>query len=96
MNINWKVRVKNKAFWLAIIPAALLLAQQVAAVFGVVLDFGTLQDQLVAVVGTAFSVLVIVGVVADPTTEGLSDSLQALTYDAPKTFDDEVSGSDEG
>lgn len=92
MNINWKVRAKNKAFWLAIIPALLLLVQQVAAIFGVVLDFEQLQGQLVAVVGTAFSVLVIVGVVADPTTEGISDSLQALGYDAPKTLDEQIEG----
>lgn len=92
MNINWKVRVKNKAFWMAIIPALLLLAQQVAAIFGVALDFEQLQGQLVAVVGTAFSVLVIVGVVADPTTEGISDSLQALGYDAPKTLDEQIEG----
>lgn len=34
MNINWKVRLKNKSFWLALIPAVLLLVQVVAAVFG--------------------------------------------------------------
>lgn len=32
--INWTVRVKNKAFWVALIPAVLLLVQVVAAVFG--------------------------------------------------------------
>ena len=34
--INWKVRLRNKAFWLAFIPAALLLVQTVAALFGFV------------------------------------------------------------
>ena len=48
--INWKVRFANKAFWLSLIPAVLLLIQ----------------------------------VVADPTTKGMSDSTQALTYDKPK------------
>ena len=38
MNINWRVRIKNKAFWLALIPAVLLLVQVVAAVFGYTLD----------------------------------------------------------
>lgn len=92
MNINWKVRAKNRAFWLAIIPALLLLIQQVAVVFGVALDLGQLQDQLVAVVGAAFAVLAILGVVVDPTTEGISDSLQALGYDAPKTLDEQIEG----
>lgn len=84
MSINWKVRVKNKAFWVALIPALLLLIQQVCAVFGVTLDFGELQSQLVAVVGTVFALLAILGVVADPTTAGVGDSEQALTYTEPK------------
>lgn len=84
MNINWRVRAKNKTFWLAIIPAALLLVQQVCAVFGVALDFGELQAQLVAIVGTVFAILAILGIVADPTTAGVGDSEQALTYTEPK------------
>ena len=84
MSINWKVRVKNKAFWVAIIPADLLLVQQVCAVFGVQLDFGELQAQLVAIVGTVFAILAILGIVADPTTAGVGDSEQAMGYDEPK------------
>lgn len=84
MSINWKIRFKNKTFWLALIPAVLLLAQQVAGLFGVALDFGQLQDQLTAIVGTVFTLLVILGIVADPTTVGVTDSIQALGYDEPK------------
>lgn len=84
MNINWKVRIKNKAFWLALIPALLLLIQQVCAVVGVQLDFGNLQAQLVAIVGTVFTLLAILGIVADPTTAGMGDSEQAMTYTEPK------------
>lgn len=84
MNINWKVRVKNKAFWLALIPALLLLVQQVCAVVGVQLDFGDLQAQLSSIVGTVFTLLAILGIVADPTTAGVGDSEQAMTYDEPK------------
>ena len=84
MNINWKVRVKNKAFWLALIPALLLLVQQVCAVVGVQLDFGELQAQLVAIVGTVFTLLAIRGSVADPTTAGVGDSEQAMGYTEPK------------
>ena len=84
MNINWKVRIKNKAFWVALIPALLLLIQQVCAVFGATLDFSELQGQLIAIVGTVFALLAILGIVADPTTVGVTDSIQALTYDEPK------------
>lgn len=84
MNINWRVRIKNKAFWVALIPALLLLIQQVCAVVGVQLDFGELQAQLVDIVGTVFTLLAILGIVADPTTAGVGDSEQAMGYDEPK------------
>ena len=82
--INWKVRLKNKNFWLSLIPAVLLLIQVVAAPFGYKWDFGVLGQQLTAIVNAAFAVLAIVGVVTDPTTEGMSDSNQAMTYSDPK------------
>lgn len=84
MSINWRVRIKNKAFWVAIIPAVLLLIQQLCAVVGVQLDFGDLQAQLVAIVGTVFTLLAILGIVADPTTAGVGDSEQAMGYTKPK------------
>lgn len=82
--INWTVRIKNKNFWLAVIPALLLLAQTVAAVFGYTLDLGDIGNKLIAVVNAAFGVLVVLGVVNDPTTAGMRDSRQAQGYNYPK------------
>ena len=84
MKINWKVRVKNKNFWLAVIPAFLLFVQGVLAVFGVEIDIGELGNRLIAVVNAAFVLLSILGIVTDPTTKGVSDSTQAMTYEKPK------------
>lgn len=84
MNINWTVRFRNKSFWLSLIPAVLLLVQVVAAVFGYTLDLGDLGNKLLAVVNAVFAVLTILGVVTDPTTAGVSDSAQAMTYTSPK------------
>lgn len=84
MKINWRVRIKNKAFWIAIIPAVLILVQVVAAVFGFTLDLGELGNKLLDVVNAVFVVLAILGVVTDPTTAGISDSEQAMTYEKPK------------
>lgn len=84
MNINWMVRFKNKSFWLSLIPAVLLLVQVVAAVFGYTLDLGDLGNKLLDVVNALFAVLTILGVVTDPTTKGVSDSTQAMTYTTPK------------
>lgn len=87
MKINIKVRMKNKAFWVSFIPAVLLLLQAVASVFGYTLDLSALGEGLLEVVNTLFAVLVILGVVNDPTTAGMSDSTQARGYDKPKKED---------
>ena len=84
MKINWTVRFKNKTFWLALVPAVLLLVQVVAAVFGIDLNLDALGEKLLAVVNALFAVLTILGVVTDPTTVGISDSRQAMEYDKPK------------
>ncbi len=82
--INWLVRFKNKSFWLALIPAVLILIQVIAAIFGYQMDLGDLGNRLIAVVNALFVVLAIVGVVNDPTTEGILDSVQAMHYIEPK------------
>lgn len=82
--INWKVRIKNKNFWISIIPAILLLIQVVANVFNYHLDLGDLGNKLLAVVNAVFAVLTILGIVNDPTTAGLQDSVLAMTYEEPK------------
>lgn len=84
MKINWIVRIKNKAFWIALVPAVLLMIQVTASVFGFTLDLGDLGNKLLDVVNAIFAVLAILGIVTDPTTAGISDSEQALTYDEPK------------
>lgn len=82
--INWRVRVKNKNFWLSLIPAILLLIQAVFAPFGYKWDFVILNQQLAAIINALFGVLAILGVVTDPTTSGVSDSDQAMLYTEPK------------
>lgn len=84
MQINWKVRIANKDFWMAMIPAVLLLIQAIGAPLGLVLDFGELGNQLLAIVNAVFAVLAILGIVNDPTTNGMGDSKQAMTYEEPK------------
>lgn len=73
--INWKLRLKNKVTLIALIGAFFLMFQQ----FG--LDIPkNIQDG----VNTFVYILVLMGVVNDPTTTGLTDSKQALEYKKPK------------
>ena len=74
-NINWKLRFKNKATLLAIASTVILLIQQ--------LGF-KLPDNIADIVNTFLTLLVLLGVINDPTTEGISDSPKALTYSEPK------------
>ena len=79
-NIKWKLRFQNKATLLAIASTVILLIQQ--------LGF-KLPDNVADVVNTFLTLLVLLGVINDPTTEGLKDSNKVLTYDKPKGDDHE-------
>ena len=81
--INWQVRIRNKQFWVSVIPALALVVQAVAAVFGWALDFSNLTGRLIAVADAVFALLAILGVVVDPTTAGMGDSLRAMGYEEP-------------
>lgn len=83
MKINLKVRLKNKVFWIAFIPALLMLIKAIANVFGFNIELIDVEGNLLAVVEAVFVLLSLIGVVTDPTTEGISDSERALTYDEP-------------
>lgn len=80
MKINWEIRIKSVKFWVALVPSFLLLVQAVAAPFGYSWDIGKLGTDLTSIINTVFGMLTVLGIVVDPTTKGVSDSEQALTY----------------
>ena len=84
--INWIVRLKNKNFWIALIPAVIVLVQQVVKTFGIQINLGELGNNLLDIVNSVFIILAILGIVVDPTTEGIKDSARALTYNEPKVI----------
>lgn len=75
MKLNWKLRFKNKVTLAAIAATIILLAQQLGL---------KLPENISDVVDTALTLLVLVGVISDPTTNGLSDSDNAMNYIEPK------------
>ena len=84
MKLNFKVRLKNKLFWTTMIPAGILLVTQVCKLFGLNLDLRGISSSLLDIVSTVFIILTILGIVNDPTTNGISDSDLAMTYEEPK------------
>lgn len=88
MNINWKIRIKNPMFWVQIVVSVFT---PILAYMGItVQDLTTWQsvwNALVLAVSNPY-VLVLVAVsvyntIIDPTTTGISDSANALTYTEP-------------
>lgn len=84
MKINWKVRIKNKIFWLTVIPSILLVIQVIGSILGFDFAVDVVGEKAALLVNSVFSLLFILGLVNDPTTEGLEDSKQSLDYEEPK------------
>lgn len=82
MNINWKVRLKSGPFWIGLISLVLTLVYTVLDLFQVIPVFA--QKQVMDIAVLLLQVLAFVGVVSDPTTKGMGDSEQAMTYQKPK------------
>lgn len=82
MKINWKVRLKNKAFLLTFIPMILAFIYQICAVFGITPKVA--QGEVEAIILAFINLLAMLGIVVDPTTKSVSDSDKALTYKEPK------------
>ena len=73
--INFKLRLQNKATLVAIISAIFLMLQQ----FGLEIPHNIQEG-----VNTFVVILVILGIVTDPTTKGVADSERALNYNQPR------------
>ena len=82
MKINWKVRLRHKQFWVSLIALLLVLANQIAGVMG--LDITVYNAQVTGISETILMILALMGIVIDPTVNGVNDSEQAMTYEKPK------------
>ena len=82
MTINWKLRFKNKTTLVAILVGIVALVYQICGLLGIVP--GISENEVTNIIATVVDVLVLLGVVVDPTTSGIGDSEQALTYTEPK------------
>lgn len=88
--INWKVRFKNKVFLCSFIGLI------VSFVFGMLQLFDIYptitENQILNIVNQCLTFLGLLGIVTDPTTDGLSDSNRAMAYEHP--WNDEVDKED--
>lgn len=88
MKINWKVRIRHRQFWVAVISAFILLANQVASIFDV--DITIISAKIEQTFESILLILALFGIIIDPTTAGVKDSSQAMVYSKPRNEADEV------
>lgn len=81
--INWKVRLKNPVFWATFGPAAVSLIYLVLGLLDVVPTVS--ESSVIQIVATLIDALTTLGILVDPTTSGLQDSEQAMTYSVPRS-----------
>lgn len=87
MKINWKLRLQNKATLVVLITLAITFVYQILGFCGVVPKIS--QEEITNTIMIIVNILVVLGVVVDPTTSGVSDSEQALNYTCPKCDESE-------
>lgn len=81
MQINWKVRFKQKVFLTSFISLIISFVYSMLALFDV---FPAItKNQVLEFVNQGLALLGLLGVIVDPTTAGISDSERAMSYDEP-------------
>lgn len=80
--INWTVRLRNKTWLASMLALIVTFVYDMLAMLDVVPPVG--EEWVLDVINTALMLLGMLGVVTDPTTKGMGDSAQALTYTEPK------------
>lgn len=85
MQINWLLRFRNKPVLTALIAGIVEIVYLVLDMAGIVPS--VTSSQILELCGLLISVLVIAGIVIDPTTDGVGDSDLAMTYEYPRNSD---------
>lgn len=79
--INWTVRFRNKVWVTGFVTFVISTVYQFLAMFEVIPPVA--QTTVMEIAATALQLLSLLGVIVDPTTQGLGDSERALNYTEP-------------
>ena len=89
MQINWKVRFKQKVFLTSFISLIVSFVYSMLALFDVFPSIT--KNQVLEFVNQGLALLGLLGIIVDPTTAGISDSERAMSYEEPYKDPDEKS-----
>lgn len=80
--MNLKLRFKNPATCITLLTTVITFIYQILGIFGIVPAVS--QDMWIQLAGLVVNILAALGILVDPTTSGVKDSIQAQEYDAPR------------
>lgn len=80
--MNFILRLKNKTCLVALISSIVAFVYQILGIFEVVPVIS--ESEITQICGIVINLLVTLGIIVDPTTQGIVDSKQALEYTEPK------------
>ena len=81
MRINWKVRFKNRVWLGSFLSLIIGFVYSLLGLFDVLPE--VTENAVMQLVNQLLTFLGLIGVLVDPTTAGLGDSLRALSYEEP-------------
>lgn len=93
MKINWKVRLQSGSWWSGVISAVIIAFFAILNIFKV--DVSVTASEVMNVATLVLMIPAAIGIISDPTTQGISDSTQALTYSCPKVDEEFIEQEDE-
>jgi len=93
MKINWKVRLQSGSWWAGVISAVIIAVFAILNIFKV--DISVTASEVMNVATLVLMIPAAIGIISDPTTKGVSDSTQALTYSYPKIDEEFIEQEDE-
>ena len=81
MTVNWKVRFKNKVWLASFIGVVVSFVYSILGMFEIAPV--VTQNTVMSLVNQLLLLLSVLGVIVDPTTEGINDSKRAMGYEEP-------------
>jgi phi LC3 family holin len=87
MKINWKVRLRNKTWVASLLALVVTFVYNMLAAFDVVP--AVTEEWVMGIISTVLTLLTALGVLIDPTTQGVADSDRAMMYVEPGKLPDE-------
>lgn len=81
-NINWSLRFQNKVTLTALVLQVIAIVYAILGMFNVVPAIG--EDTITNLAYMIIELFVLLGIVVDPTTNGIQDSDRAQQYTKPQ------------